>query len=144
MVTVPVSTKSVVEALPPLVNVTEEVGFKEQSTPPEAEQDRETAPAKPFVEVRLMTSVWNPAPVPVAGTLRMVDSGTIAKSLKGFAIVTTVADDPKLELLGMYCTVIWFVPWKRLALSKLKVSEALLPEPVGKLPDAMTYSEATR
>jgi len=136
--------RRVAEALPPLVSVAE-AEPNEQSTPPEAEQESETAPAKPFVEVRLMTSVWNPAPVPVAGTLRMVDSGTIAKSLKGLAIVTVVAEGLKLELpLGMYWTEIRLVPWNRLALSKLRVAVEVVLDWLTRLAEPTMYSDATR
>jgi hypothetical protein len=141
----PVSTRRVAEAFPPLVNVTEAVGFREQSTPPEAEQDRETAPAKPFVEVRLMTSVWNPAPVPDAGTLRTVDAGAIVKSLNGLAIVTVVAEGWKLELPeGMYWTEMRLVPWNRPALSKLRVAVEVVEVLPTRLAEARMYSEATR
>jgi len=136
--------RRVAEALPPLVSVAE-AEPNEQSTPPEAEQDRETAPAKPFVEVRLMTSVWNPAPVPVAGTLRMVDSGTIVKSLSGFAIVTVVAELLNAELLvGMYWTEMRLVPWYRVALLKVTVAVELVLDVLIRLAEPTTYSEATR
>jgi hypothetical protein len=136
--------RRVAEALPPLVSVAE-AEPNEHSTPPEAEQERETAPAKPFVEVRLMTSVWIPAPVPVAGTLRMVDTGTIAKSLSGFAIITVAAELLNAELLvGMYWTVMRLVPWYRVALLKVTVAVELVLDVLVRLAEPTTYSEATR